>query len=256
MGENWRPVTDIVFVSKLAEAAVYEQVEEHFTNNNLWHPNHHGFKANHSTATAIAQIYDFWIKAAENKELTAALLLDLSAAFNVVDHQILLDKLKLYNFSPKALSWFKSYLEDRTQLVVVESKLSDPKEVGNQGVPQGSLLGPILFIIFYNDFPDVREEGSSVIYADDDTDNVSDKNLQNLQTKIQREANLSTAWVKDNKLVCSGSKTKLLIVGTKELRNSKKWDMLVEINVDGHEVRESKSERLLGVIVKNMMTWG
>ena len=221
----------------------------------MWHPNHHGFKANHSTATAIAQIYDFWIKAAENKELTAALLLDLSAAFDVVDHQILLDKLKLYNFSPKALSWFKSYLEHRTQLVVVESKLSDPKEVGNQGVPQGSLLGPILFIIFYNDFPDVREEGSSVIYADDDTDNVSDKNLQNLQAKIQREANLSTAWVKDNKLVCSGSKTKLLIVGTKELRNSKNRDMLIEINVDGHEVRESKSERLLGVIVNNVMTW-
>ena len=152
-------------------------------------------------------------------------------------------------------NWFKSYLEDRTQVVVVESKFSDPKEVGNQGVPQGSLLGPILFIIFYNDFPDVREEGSSVIYADDDTDNVSDKNLQNLQAKIQREANLSTAWVKDNKLVCSGSKTKLLIVGTKELRNSKNRDMLIEINVDGHEVRESKSERLLGVIVNNVMTW-
>ena len=255
LGENWRPVTDIVFVSKLAEAAVYEQVEVHFTTNHLWHPNHHGFKPYHSTATAISQIYDFWIRAAENKELTAALLLDLSAAFDVVDHKILLDKLEKYKFSPKTLAWFKSYLEGRKQIVVVESRLSDPKEVGEQGVPQGSLLGPILFIIFYNDFPDVREEGSSIIYADDDTDNVTDKNPQNLQQKIQREADLSTSWVSDNKLVCSGAKTKLLIVGTKELRRSKLANTKITINVDGHLVEESESERLLGVLINNVMTW-
>ena len=244
LGENWRPVTDIVFVSKLAEAAVYEQVEGHFTRSKLWHPNHHGFKANHSTATAINQIYDFWIRSAEKTELTAALLLDLSAAFDVVDHQILLDKLKLYNFSPQAISWFRSYLQGRKQVVVIESKTSDPKEVGEQGVPQGSLLGPILFIIFYNDFPEVREEGTSVIYADDDTDNVSDNDPISLQQKIQREANLSTSWVKDNKLVCSGSKTKLLIVGTKELRKSNR-DISIEIIVDGHPVKETQSEHHL-----------
>ena len=155
----------------------------------------------------------------------------------------------------ETITWFRSYLEDRSQIVIIESKLSDPKAVGNQGVPQGSLLGPILFLIFYNDFPDVRDDGSSVLYADDDTDNVSDKDPEVLEQKIQHEADRSTAWVHDNKLVCSGSKTKLLIVGTKDLRNTKLPNKVIKIKVAGHEVTESESERLLGLTVNNTMTW-
>ena len=205
----------------------------------------------------LPALNDIFIRGAENRELTAALLLDLSAAFDVVDHQILLQKLELYNFCPNSISWFRSYLEGRSQIVTVESRLSDPKPVGEQGVPQGSLLGPILFLVFYNDFPDVREEGHSVLYADDDTDTVSDCDADKLQEKIQREANLSTEWVKDNKLVCSGSKTKLLVVGTRELRKCKlvNYDKTIEIEVDGHKVKESQSERLLGVLINNTMTW-
>ena len=97
LGENWRPVTDIVFVSKLAEA-VFQQVFEHFSMNKLWHPNQ---------PTAITQLYDIFIRGAENKELTAALLLDLSAAFDVVDPQILLQKMEQYNFSQNSISWFR-----------------------------------------------------------------------------------------------------------------------------------------------------
>ena len=103
----------------------------------------------------------------------------------------------------------------------------------------------------------MREEGNSVLYADDDTDTVSDRDPDKLQEKIQKEANLSTEWVKDNRLVCSGSKTKLLVVGTRELRKSKltRCDKIIEIEVDGYKVKESQSERLLGVLINNTMTW-
>ena len=92
----------------------------------------------------------------------------------------------------------------------------------------------------------------TLMTPDDDNDNVSDKGSISLQHKIQKEANLSTSWVKDNNLVCSGSKTKLLIVGTRELTSR---DISIEIIVDGHPVKESQRERLLGILVNNVMTW-
>jgi len=162
-GENCRPVSNIVFVSKIVESAVFKQVFENFTQNNLWHPNHHGFRPGHSTVTALAQLQNIWIEAAEKRKLTAALLLDLSAAFDVLDHGILLEKLELYGLSGSSITWFKSYLEDRYQHVMVESSLSNPLSVGSQGVPEGSLFCQLCFLLFYNDFPVTREVGESSI---------------------------------------------------------------------------------------------
>ena len=92
-GENYRPVSNIPEVSKLVEYAILEQLLKHFQENKLLHPNHHGFLPSRSTLTALLQIYDAWLSAAENRELSAGLFLDLSSAFDIIDHNILLEKL-------------------------------------------------------------------------------------------------------------------------------------------------------------------
>ena len=256
-GSNYRPVSHIIEVGKIIEKVVHEQVYEHFDTNKLFHKNHHGFLGNHSTATALLQLYDMWLMAAEDTELSAALLLDLSAAFDIVDHEILITKLKEYNFSQEACSWFESYLADRKQTVQVESKFSNPEAIGIHGVPQGSILGPLIFIIFCNDFPDSSEEGESILYADDDTNVVSSGDPDELEEKVQREADRAVDWVKDNRMVCAGNKTKLLVIGTSQLRRSKleKVNRVLHVNVAGAVIEETKSEKLLGIIVNNDMTF-
>ena len=254
-GNNYRPVSHIIELGKIIEYVVHDQVYSHFKDNKLFHGNHHGFLGHHSTATALIQLFDIWLTAAENKELSAALLLDLSAAFDIVDHRILLQKLAAYNFSEDSVEWFNSYLSNRKQTVQVESKFSDPEPLGEHGVPQGSILGPLIFIIFNNDFAASAEEGESILYADDDTDTVSDKDPKELKEKIQREAKRSTDWVADNRMVCAGTKTKLLVIGTIQLRKNRFDDQNLEVNVCGSIIQDSKSEKLLGLTVNNQLSW-
>ena len=253
--ENYRPVSHLIEVGKLVEYAVYDQVTDHFLSNDLFHRNHHGGLPHHSTATALIQMHDIFLEAAQKKQLTAALLLDQSAAYDLLDHPILLKKLAAYNFSKDSIKWFQSYLSERSQSVQVETKQSMPENLKDHAAPQGSILGGLLFLINENDFPSCRVNGESVLFVDDDTDCVSDSDLEKLQEKIQIEADNSCDWLTDNRMCVAGDKSKLVIVGTKELKRRKLGDNALKIVVDGKEVIETKSEKLLGVILNDKMTW-
>ena len=138
-----------------------------------------------------------------------------------MDHLLFLQKLKVYNFDETTIDWFKSYLGGRSQVVQVESKQSNPSHLSDHAVPQGSILGGLIFIIFSNDFTESSTEGESVMYVDDNTDVVHSSDPHMLKQKIQHEADCSANWLADNRMCVSGDKSKLLMMGTKKLRASK-----------------------------------
>ena len=203
-------------------------------------------------------------------------------SFDLVGHRVLLQNMKLYNFSDGSIKFFKEYLENRKQVIQIESKWSSPKDVGDVGVSQGSVLGVLGFLINQNDFPNNKEDvvddndncdddndlgvnddnsdddiNESVLYVDDDTDNVCDKDPDSLQEKLQRQADKSTEWIRDNGMVCSGGKTKLLIMATREQRARKLIPTNKQfcVNVCGKVVKESTDEKLLGLVISNNLTF-
>ena len=163
--KNYRPVAILSPLSKVLEKIIYEQLYEYFTVNKILHHNLHGYRRNRSTQTALLQMYDRWVQAAVQGQVSGAVLLDLSAAFDLVSPDILLKKLEMYGLDRSFLAWIECYLTSRYQGVWIDHTMSDylPCDIG---VPQGSNLGPLFFLLFVNDLPFILDCDMDQ-YADD-----------------------------------------------------------------------------------------
>ena len=255
---NYRPVSTIIEIAKITETAAHDQVRDHFIKHNLLHPGHHGGIPKLDTTTALLEVQRFNIEAAESKKVSGTVLLDQSLALDLMDHKILLEKLEAYNFDSNAINWFSSYLSDRTFRVQIESKRSQPRSLGPYAVPQGSVLGCLLFVISQNDLPTATTDDNdckTVCYVDDETEQVSDTNPMRLQQRLQDRVNNAVTWLEDNKMVISPDKSKFIISMTNEQRAIRHPNLSISINVNNTTITATPSEKLLGVVISQDMTW-
>ena len=176
-----------------------------------------GFRPNHSCETALIHMVEQWLKALDNGELVGVLLVDFRKAFDLVDHNILLKKLKLYKLNQVTLNWFSSYLSDRKQIVSFKNNTSEQKTV-KCGVPRGSILGPLLFLMFLNDLP-LHIKVKTDLYADDATVYKISKSKQEIERKLQLAIKDLARWCKQNGMIINTEKTKVMLVTTRQRRS-------------------------------------
>ena len=176
----------------------------------LQQTNKYGFQPQRSTIDAIAKFTSNVALSTENKDTTMAVFLDLSKAFGTIDHNILLDKLNYYGIRGLALEWFRNYLSDRTPFVSYKGNNSGFQNV-TCGVPQGSVLGPLLFILYTNDLPNVLKHSKCILFADDTTIFQTSHNLTYLRECIEYDMECLSDWFRANKLSLNVQQTQFVV---------------------------------------------
>ena len=216
--DNYRPISLLPALSKVFEKVVYYQLYNFFTCKNLFYGSQHGFKEAHSTETAALEFIDRIYQILDSGEIPISIYLDLSKAFDTLDHNILLYKLNYYGIRGTALEWFRSYLTNRAQYVEYDGECSESLQI-TTGVPQGSILGPMLFIIYMNDIHLASSKFNAILHADDTTlmnwlyifDFHAEPETQNLSENINSELQKVSYWLAANKLSLNISKTRYMI---------------------------------------------
>ena len=242
---NYRPISIICSTVKILEKLVFNQLSKYISDLNILSPFQSGFRANFSTTTTLVKFTNDVFSALGNSKLVGAIFIDLTKAFDLVDHYLLLDKLYNIGLSRQALLWFSSYLHNRRQSVCFNSSQSDFLVV-EKGVPQGSILGPLLFSIFINDLPKICKNCSIQLYADDTAIYTSDSDQSKIQSTLQTEFNLVQEWLLKECLVLNKKKTCGMLFGTRYFLNRTASDLSVHFP-DGSPLKTVQTFKYLGL---------
>ena len=211
--------------------------------------NQFGFRKYHSSYMASMIMMDEIIKALNNDDCVVGIFLDFSKAFDTVNHDILLDKLCHYGVRDNALDWFRSYLSGRRQFVTYNGVSSSTKTI-TCGVPQGSILGPLLFLLYINDLYNVCSTSVPLLYADDTNLFYKGKDIDTLVRGINFELGNISTWLKVNKLSLNVKKKHYMLFS-----NHKSKHMDAKITIDGHKIDQVVKTKFLGVVIDNKLNW-
>ena len=204
------------------------------------------------SCTALLKLIDQWLKSIDDGEIIGVVFLDFKKAFDLVDHDILLQKLQCYKISHSSCNWFKSYLFERSQQVVKGTIKSEVLEI-KHGVPQGSILGPLLFLLFINDLPLNIRSCSADLYADDTTIHCTGGAINTIQDSIAKDLTEIELWCKKNKMYINPVKTTSMVIGSRQkLANT---DHVLSLTIENSNIQSVTTEKLLGINIDQNLEW-
>jgi hypothetical protein len=247
---NYRPISVLPLFSKLFERIAYTRLEKHLILHEILSPYQFGFRKNHSTSMAVSSFVEHLYDILENQKFAIATFLDLSKAFDLVDHTLLLHKLSHYGIRGITLDWFKSYLTNRKQFVKFKLSKSSMQAI-QCGVPQGSILGPLLFLVYINDLPQQCNSLHVTLYADDTSIVISGDNVAETTRRLNDKLARINNWFTSNKLIINTSKTNYMVLSTKpSIQNSN-----FNVKLNNSAITRVHQTKFLGVIIDSKLTW-
>jgi hypothetical protein len=244
---NYRPISVLPAFSKILERLVYNRLLDFINKYDILSQNQFGFRKNISTSMALLELVDNISNSIEKNEHTIGIFLDLAKAFDTVNHNILLKKLHHYGIRGNAYDWFENYLNNRHQYVHLNG-IQSSKLLVTCGVPQGSILGPLLFLLYINDLNTVSKLLTFIMFADDTNIFISGKSLDNITTKINAELTVVSTWFSANLLSLNVKKTNYILFGNKKPPD-------VSITIGSEKILRVFHTKFLGVIIQSDLKW-
>jgi hypothetical protein len=248
--KNYRPISVLTCFSKLLEKLMYKRLISHIEKNKILTQNQYGFRENRSTELAIIELVDKITQAIDKGEYTIGIFLDLSKAFDTINHKILIQKLEHYGIRGITRQWFEDYLKNRKQIVKYNHVKSKAMII-KSGVPQGSILGSILFLLYINHIENCTKLISFILFADDTNIFYSNKCLKTLNKIMQTEIDKVAEWLNANKLSLNTTKTKVILFRS----SNKKPKQDIKIKINGNNIEQVRNTVFLGIVIDECLTW-
>lgn len=245
---NYRPISILPSLSKVYERVMYNRLVDFLDTHSILNNCQFGFRKKFSPKLALTKLTDFILQNLGKENFVVSVFLDLKKAFDTLDHKILLKKLNHYGIRGKTLQWFESFLCNRRQYTIIDNTNSTTTELMT-GVPQGSTLGPLLFLLYINDIVETSEDLNFILFADDTNITLAGSNLCNLVSLLNHELSKVSTWLQSNKLSLNIEKTKYLVFAGKKQVND------IQVKICNKIIQRTNDIRYLGIHIDNMLNW-